>query len=149
MRWLLVSCQCPLVLNKILPKSIVSWRSRISWCIRRNSSNINAPLQPLVMEDITTLIINDHVVHDHTSGHHLRHVINASYSSRVPKNSPLGLEHTKFQIHIFPTSLLLLRKHHLFSLLRKHRLSTQVWTSQDICHRLDNCPCLLAWSLIS
>jgi hypothetical protein len=39
---------------------------------------------PLVMEAFITLILNDHVVHDHTSSHHLAHHLCAPCHDRVP-----------------------------------------------------------------
>jgi hypothetical protein len=40
-----------------------------------------------------TLRLDDHVVHDHTTGRHLIHGLNRLCSSWVTNNSPLNLEH--------------------------------------------------------
>jgi hypothetical protein len=45
-------------------------------------------LSSLVMELFITLILNDHVVHDHTNSRHLAHDFVALICSRVQNNSP-------------------------------------------------------------
>jgi hypothetical protein len=42
----------------------------------------------LVIDVVIPLFLNDHVVHDHTSSHHISHSLWASSSSSVPNNTP-------------------------------------------------------------
>jgi hypothetical protein len=42
----------------------------------------------LVIDVVVPLVLNNHIVHDHTSSHHISHPLWAPSSSRVPNNSP-------------------------------------------------------------
>jgi hypothetical protein len=63
----------------------------------------------LVIDVVIPLILNDHIVHDGTSSHHIPHPLRTPSSSRVPNNSPPWLKHTKCPLHILPCSLLLFK----------------------------------------
>jgi hypothetical protein len=52
------------------------------WCPRLMLNRLTLKLSPLVMEVIIMLIPSFHVVHDHTSSHHLSYSLNAPYSRR-------------------------------------------------------------------
>jgi hypothetical protein len=71
----------------------------------------------LVKKAFISLILNDHVVHNHTSGYHLPHGLVATCSSRVSKTSPMTLEHTKCLLHIFPTNFFVVWQTFYFSLM--------------------------------
>jgi hypothetical protein len=62
------------------------------------------------------LILDDHVVHNHASSHHLLHHLCASCPSKVLNNNPPRLEHTKCTLHILPACLLSLGKPSIFLL---------------------------------
>jgi hypothetical protein len=47
-------------------------RSRYRVC----SNLLTLKIPPLIIDTIITLLINDHVVHDHTSSHDLPHLLN-------------------------------------------------------------------------
>jgi hypothetical protein len=56
------------------------------------------------------VIIDDHVMHDHKSLHHLPHLILRPGKTRIPNNSKLILKHTKCPLDILPAALLILIK---------------------------------------
>jgi hypothetical protein len=56
------------------------------------------------------VILDDHVMHDHTSLHHLPHLIVRPGKSRIPNNRKLSLKHTKCPLDIVLAALLTLRK---------------------------------------
>jgi hypothetical protein len=60
-----------------------------------------------LVEAVTVLLLNDHIVYDHTSSH-LIHGLNIPCSSRVAHNSPRAC--TKYSLVIFPARLLPLSK---------------------------------------
>ena len=116
----MVSYVSPYILNPIILKLNVSCRitqllmklgEPCKHCfsiLRLNVFTLVVP--PLVKEVVITLILYDHVVHDHSINHHLQHPLSAPYSSRVPNNGPLRLEHTKSTLHILPSTPLFLGK---------------------------------------
>jgi hypothetical protein len=59
----------------------------------------------LLVKEAITLALNNHVLHNHTTSHHLLYGLVAPCSSRVSNNSPPTLEHTKWLLHILPTCL--------------------------------------------
>jgi hypothetical protein len=95
------------------------------WCLRLSLNQLTLKFAALVMEDFITLILTDHVVHDHTSSRHLPRGLNTPCSSRVMNNRSPRLEHTKYPLHIFPTSILFFGKLTFF-LLRVDGLSSSV-----------------------
>jgi hypothetical protein len=58
-------------------------------------SQLTLKISALVIYAVITLVLNDHVVHDHTSCHHIPYPLCAPSSSRVANNSPPRLKHTK------------------------------------------------------
>jgi hypothetical protein len=46
-------------------------------------SQLTLKILALVIDDVTPLVLNDHVVHAHTSSHHIPHPLRAPTSSRV------------------------------------------------------------------
>ena len=83
--------------------------------VQSRAQSIHPKLSPLVIEAIITLILNYHIVHDHTSRHHLSHRLYDPCSRRVPNNSPTRLEHTKSSLHILLSNLLFLSNLRSFS----------------------------------
>src|SRR3989337_1124709 len=67
-------------------------------------------LKPLIVDTFRPLILYDHIVHDHTSSHHLQQLLRAPSSSRKPNDAPSRLKNTKDTLHILPSTLLLLCK---------------------------------------
>jgi hypothetical protein len=51
-------------------------------------SQFTLKISALVIDVVVPFILNDHVVHDHTSSHHIPHPLWAPSYSRVPNNSP-------------------------------------------------------------
>jgi hypothetical protein len=98
---------------------------------------------------IRTLCLNDHVVHDYTTGHHLMHGLKRPYFSWVTNNSSPSLEHTKCTVEIFPTSLLHLGKSLIYFLFGDYELSSLVWPGQDKFHHQDNMVYQYALQLMS
>jgi hypothetical protein len=56
------------------------------------------------------IILDDHVMHEHTSLYHHSQLVMRSGKSRIPNNSKLSLEHTKYPLDILPVALLALSK---------------------------------------
>jgi hypothetical protein len=54
----------------------------------------------LVIDGVIMLGVNNHVLRDHTSSHHIPYPLCAPCSGRVPNNSPPWLKHTKRPLHI-------------------------------------------------
>jgi hypothetical protein len=54
------------------------------------------------------VILDDNVMHDHTSLHHLPHLIMRLRQSRIPNNSKLNLKHTKCPLNVLSVALLML-----------------------------------------
>jgi hypothetical protein len=77
-------------------------------------------LQSLVMEVVTALLLNDHVMHNHTTSYHSppTYGLKVVCSSRVTDNSQLSLEHTKCPLYTFFACLLLFGKPLLILCLR-------------------------------
>src|SRR5215216_5818021 len=59
---------------------------------------------------ILSLILNDHVVQDHTTVHHFPHLIFRPSHSRKPVNCKPLLEHIKWPLHVLPASFMFLGK---------------------------------------
>jgi hypothetical protein len=70
----------------------------------------------LIINAFIALILDDHVMHDHTSSHDLPHHLYAPCPRRVANNSPLRLEHTKCTLDILPACFLSLSKPSIFLL---------------------------------
>jgi hypothetical protein len=51
-------------------------------------SQLTLKIPALIIDIIIPLVLNDHIVHDHTSSHHISHHLRTPSSSRVPNNSP-------------------------------------------------------------
>jgi hypothetical protein len=51
-------------------------------------SQLTLKILALVIDDVVSLVLNDHVVHDHTSSHHIPYSLWALSFSRVPNNTP-------------------------------------------------------------
>jgi hypothetical protein len=102
---------CP-VLNLMICMEKFLKRSRYRVCINQ----LTLKILPLIIDTIITLLLNDHVVHDHISSHDLPHLLNNLLLSSVTNNGPTRLENTKCSLHIFPTSLLFFRKPTVFLL---------------------------------
>ena len=67
-------------------------------------------LKPLIVQRFRALVFYDHIVHDHTSSHHLPQFLRAPGISRIPNNAPSRLQNTKGTLDILPSTLLLLGK---------------------------------------
>jgi hypothetical protein len=76
--------------------------------------NLHKRTLPLVETNMPGLslavILDDHVMHDHTSLNHLPYLIVRPRKSRIPNNSKLSLKHIKCSLDILPTALLTLSK---------------------------------------
>jgi hypothetical protein len=86
---------------------------RYCWSSRLGRNQFTLKFSPLVILIVITLLLNNHIVHDHTNSHDLPYLLLPPCASKVPKNSPTRLEHTKFSLHILPDRLLLFCKHTL------------------------------------
>jgi hypothetical protein len=51
-------------------------------------SQLTLKILALIIDDVVSLVLNVHVVHDHTSSHHIPHSLWAPSFSRVPNNTP-------------------------------------------------------------
>ena len=67
-------------------------------------------LKPLIVNTFRALILYGHIVHDHTSSHHLPQLLGAPSSSRVPNDAPSRLQSTKGTLDILPSTLSILGK---------------------------------------
>jgi hypothetical protein len=72
----------------------------------------------LVIHVVIVLLLNYHVVHDHTSSYDLPPCLLAPSPSMAPNNSPTRLVHTKCPLHIIPSSFLLFNKPTFFLFFR-------------------------------
>jgi hypothetical protein len=61
---------------------------------------------PLIMDAFIAHILDDQVMHDHTSSHDLPHHLYAPCPCRVANNIPPILEHTQCMLHILSACLL-------------------------------------------
>jgi hypothetical protein len=65
-------------------------------------NNFTLKLKPLAVEFTRTLILYDHVAHDHTSSHHLPQLLGAPNSSRITERCPIEIEeHQRYAPHPF------------------------------------------------
>ena len=65
-------------------------------------------LKPLIVDTFRALILYGHIVHDHTSSHHLPQFLRAPNISRILNDAPSRLQNTKGTLDILPSTLLLL-----------------------------------------
>jgi hypothetical protein len=80
------------------------------------SNQLTLKIPPLIIDTIITLLLNDHVMHDHTRSHDLPHLLNALLLRWVMNNGPARLKNTKCSLHIFPARLLFFREPIVFLL---------------------------------
>jgi hypothetical protein len=78
------------------------------------------------MDTFIALILDDHVVHDHISSHHLPHHLCALCPTRVLNNSSSRLEHTKCTLYILLACLLSFSKPPIFSFVGSRIVFTKV-----------------------
>ena len=71
---------------------------------------VTLKLKPLFIDMFWTLILYDHIAHDHTSSHHLPQLLGAPSSSRILNDASLGLKNTESMLHILSSTLLFLGK---------------------------------------
>jgi hypothetical protein len=57
-----------------------------------------------VMNRMVPLTLDDHVMQDHASSHHICHLIFRPSKSWVPNNNKSSLEHTKCSLDVLPAS---------------------------------------------
>ena len=67
-------------------------------------------LKALIVQTFRALVFYDHIVHDHTSSHHLPQFLRALSISRIPMDAPSRLQNTKGTLDILSSTLLLLGK---------------------------------------
>ena len=67
-------------------------------------------LKPLIVQTFRALVFYDHIMHDHTSSHHLSQFLRAPGISRILNDAPSRLQNTKGTLDILPSTLLLLGK---------------------------------------
>jgi hypothetical protein len=104
---------CPVSnLMMCMEKILKGCRSRV-W-----SNQLTLKIPPLIIDTIIMVLLNNHVMHDHTSSHDLPHLLNASLLSWVPNNGPMRLKNTKFSLHIFLERLLIFPEPTIFLVLR-------------------------------
>jgi hypothetical protein len=65
-------------------------------------------IPPLIIDTIITLLLNNHVMHDHASIYELPYLQNTPLPSRMSNNGLTRLQNTKCSLHILPASLLFL-----------------------------------------
>ena len=52
-------------------------------------------LKPLIVQTFRSLVFYDHIVHDHTSSHHLPQFLRAPDISRIPNDAPIEIAKLK------------------------------------------------------
>ena len=67
-------------------------------------------LKALIVQTFQALVFYDHIMHDHTSSHHLPQFLRAPGISTIPNDAPSRLQNTKGTLNILPNTLLLLGK---------------------------------------
>ena len=70
---------------------------------------VTLELKHLIVDTFRTLILYNHIMHDHTSSHHLPQLLGAPSSSRILNDASSRLKNTKSTLHI-PSTLLCLSK---------------------------------------
>jgi hypothetical protein len=87
---------------------------KISKLCRHRMINLRKRILTLVATNMPgsslAVILDDHVMHDHTRMHHLPHLIMRPGKSRIPNSRKLSLKHTKCPLDILPAALLTLNK---------------------------------------
>jgi hypothetical protein len=91
----------------------------------------------LVMDVVITLLLKNHVAHDHVNSHNIMHDLNIPCSSSVTNNSLPRSEHHQTPAPRFCKSLAF-GQTSSFSLLKDCGLSSLVWSRLNICHQQDN-----------
>ena len=71
---------------------------------------VTLELKHLIVDTFRTLILYNHIMHDHTSSHHLPQLLGAPSSSRISNDAPSRLQNTKGTLDILPSTHLLLGK---------------------------------------
>lgn len=103
---------CPQLLHKIISELLMG-SSVLDLFVDLNESfeavfiPMDRPAPPhallLIAHHMSTLVLSDHIVHDHTCCHdHPEHLL-LPESSRVTHNSKSGLQHPKCPLHILPS----------------------------------------------
>ena len=102
---------CPPLLDEILLKIIMRLHTANGMIGGNKTGHPFSPLlhshgmsQELILRVVyilATLILDDHIVHDHTSMHYVPKHLLIPKSSRSSHNSKLGLQNPKSSLHIF------------------------------------------------